>query len=74
MFATGGTVGLAEWIIDDPCLVFLLFLIFHFQGILDYSTLPQNCGSTAIFSLVPQPWKKGIAPRSWVAKKSKFCH
>ena len=26
MFATGKTVGLAEWIIDDTCLVFPLFL------------------------------------------------
>ena len=25
MFATGDTVGLAEWIIDDTCLVFLSF-------------------------------------------------
>ena len=25
MFATGETVGLAEWIIDDACLVNLVF-------------------------------------------------
>ena len=25
MFATGGTVGLAEWIIDDTCLVKIKF-------------------------------------------------
>ena len=28
MFATGETVGLAEWIIDDPCLVFYFFSTF----------------------------------------------
>ena len=27
MFATGETVGLAEWIIDDTCLVFSSFQI-----------------------------------------------
>ena len=27
MFATGVTMGLAEWIIDDTCLVFLIFVI-----------------------------------------------
>ena len=25
MFATGETVGLAEWIIDDTCLVTIIF-------------------------------------------------
>ena len=27
MFATGETVGLAEWIIDDTCLVIFLVLL-----------------------------------------------
>ena len=27
MFAPGETVGLAEWIIDDACLVDILFVI-----------------------------------------------
>ena len=27
MFATGETVGLAEWLIDDTCLVIIIFLI-----------------------------------------------
>ena len=27
MFATGETVGLAEWIIDDTCLVIYNFII-----------------------------------------------
>ena len=27
MFATGVTMGLAEWIIDDTCLVFAVFLL-----------------------------------------------
>ena len=26
MFATGDTVGLAEWIIDDTCLLFFLLI------------------------------------------------
>ena len=26
MFATGVTMGLVEWIIDDTCLVFFLFV------------------------------------------------
>ena len=29
MFATGKTVRLAEWIIDDTCLVIAYILIFH---------------------------------------------
>ena len=29
MFATGDTVGLAEWIIDDTCLVYILCLCLH---------------------------------------------
>ena len=33
MSATGETVGLAEWIIDDTCLVFHSFLIFAFNEI-----------------------------------------
>ena len=28
MFATGETVGLAEWIIDGTCLVFLMSIIY----------------------------------------------
>ena len=31
MFATGETVGLAEWIIDDTCLVLLAFFLFLFK-------------------------------------------
>ena len=28
MFATGETVGLAEWIIDETCLVYYIFRLF----------------------------------------------
>ena len=31
MFATGVTMGLAEWIIDDTCLVFIAFYPVHYS-------------------------------------------
>ena len=47
MFATGETVGLAEWIIDDTCLVtFILdditYLIFSFQRQFMVMTKPEQ--------------------------------
>ena len=41
IFATGETVGLAEWIIDDPCLVFFAFL--HFFLVFPFGMYAFDC-------------------------------
>ena len=38
MFATGVTMGLAEWFIDDTCLVFLTFA----EKCHEYRYVPSN--------------------------------
>ena len=39
MFANGETVGLAEWIIDDTCLVYFKALLVSYQCLNGYSFL-----------------------------------
>ena len=53
MFDNGETVGLAEWIIDEICLVSFLFFYsidpetLHNSGTTDYSSPPANFKFTA---------------------------
>ena len=54
MFATGDTVGLAEWIIDDTCLVFFCFLS-HSTDLTEMEYLSYNQLNRDIFIVVDNP-------------------
>ena len=43
MFATGETVGLAEWIIDDTCLVNIVNTYFRCEIIITHDPGPTEC-------------------------------
>ena len=43
MFATSVTMGLAEWIIDDTCLVILYFFLFFFRMLGTLIAKKNNC-------------------------------
>ena len=50
MVATGETLGLAEWIIDDACIVEYILPILIYVGIIDVGILTNNFWPTR-----PQP-------------------
>ena len=64
MFATGETVGLAKWIIDDPCLVF-----FFIENRFSCSSRDEDNDDWKLFLMFSN--KKNHAPDREAKKNSK---
>ena len=60
MFATGETLGLAEWIIDDTCLVFFTFL----GQIMKFTSPRASVEITNFFHIYLESWNVHNLPKT----------